>query len=169
MFKSFDTNGDGFLSSQEFSEAITSVTGQVAPPAIVEAVFGLLDSDSSGLLDLSELKELVESGYSHSIPDGEGIVVSEHPDGAYNGLYSQQETKINGNNWYRNGNGRILYFYNSGSGGALSWNVDDRLQDGNNDWYRGGWTRSPSDGLPPLGSRRWVGIGKLTLPHVCTG
>ena len=163
LFSKFDTNGDGLLSKNEFQEAITSVTGQVAPKSIVDAVFGLLDSDSSGGIDYSELSSLVESGYNHSISDGDGILVSDHPDQSYNGLYYPQPTKINGNNWYLNKVGKILYFYDSASGGANSWSLDDREQDGSNDWYRGGWTRSPSDGLPPLGTRRWVGIGKLTL------
>ncbi|MDP7257336.1 MAG: hypothetical protein QGH57_04855, partial [Candidatus Thalassarchaeaceae archaeon] len=39
----------------------------------------------------------------------------------------------------------------------------DREQDGSNDWYRGGWTRPPSGNDIPLGTRRWVGVGKITL------
>ena len=41
--------------------------------------------------------------------------------------------------------------------------MDDREQDGSNDWYGGGWTRVPADGNIPVGSRRFVGAGKITI------
>ena len=62
----------------------------------------------------------------------------------------------------------MLYFYSSDSGSSASWNLDDRIQDGSNDWYRGGWTRAPTDGSPPLGTRRWVGVGNLSLQSTTT-
>ena len=41
--------------------------------------------------------------------------------------------------------------------------MDDREQDGSNDWYGGGWTRVPADGNIPVGTRRFVGAGKITI------
>ena len=94
---------------------------------------------------------------------GDSINVSGHANDRFNGDYAPQNSDVNGKNWYRNLNGCMLYFYSSDSGSSPSWNLDDRIQDGNNDWYRGGWARAPSDGYPPLGTRRWVGVGNLTL------
>ena len=65
-----------------------------------------------------------------------------------------------------NSNGCRLYFYNANDGGAPSWSLDDREQNGTNDWYGGGWTRVPADGNIPLGVRRFVGAGKITISEV---
>ena len=169
LFAKFDVNGDGYLSKSEFETSLRTITGQVAPNAILNAVFGALDADSSGLLELSELISLVETGELNTISEGDAIVVSSHTNEDFNGLYEQQGGQINGKPWYRNSGGRVMYFYNANSGGAPSWSLDDREQDGSNDWYRGGWTRAPSDGSPPLGTRRWVGVGKLTLTKQSSG
>ena len=40
LFSKFDTDGNGALSKMEFEAALRSITGQVAPQAIVNAVFG---------------------------------------------------------------------------------------------------------------------------------
>ena len=48
LFSKFDTDGNGVLSKMEFEAALRSITGQVAPQAILNAVFGALDRDSSG-------------------------------------------------------------------------------------------------------------------------
>ena len=69
---------------------------------------------------------------------------------------------MNGKPFFKNQSGCLLYAFSSGSS-ASSWNLDDRDQNGSNDWYRGGWTRAPPDGSLPLGVRRWVGVGKLSL------
>ena len=75
--------------------------------------------------------------------------------------------KLMASHWFKNtknpSSPKILYFYNANSGGAPSWSLDDRLQDGSKDLYRGGWTRAMADGELPLGTRRWVGIGKVTI------
>ncbi len=163
MFEKFDTDADGTLSREEFESALRSITGQVAPNAIVNAIFGALDSDSSGSLELAELLSIVETGSIQKISSGESINVSGHVNDGFNGDYAPQNNDVNGKKWYRNGNGCMLYFYSSDSGSSESWNLDDRIQDGSNDWYRGGWTRAPSDGSPPLGTRRWVGVGNLSL------
>ena len=137
-----------------------SITGQIAPNAIVNAVFGALDQDSSGNLELAELLSLVESGETHSIAEGDSIVLSGHNNESFNGTYSPSK-QINGKTSFKSENGMLIYYFNSGN--SPSWNMDDRDQNGSNDWYRGGWTRAPTDGNPPLGTRRWVGAGKLTL------
>ena len=162
LFSKYDIDGDGSLSYNEFSGALTSITGQTAPSAIVRAIVDALDTDGDGSLDLSEIISLVESNSDDEYSSGSGISVSDHPNDFYNGSFELQHD-INGKPSFRNSNGAILYFYNAGSGGAPSWSMDDREQDGSNDWYRGGWTRVPSSGGLPIGTRRWVGVGKITI------
>ena len=168
LFSKFDTDGNGVLSKMEFEAALRSITGQVAPQAILNAVFGALDRDSSGSLELAELLSIVDSGVTHSFSTGQSIVVGEHPQDRFNGTYSQQEGTMNGKPFFKNQSGCLLYAFSSGSS-ASSWNLDDRDQNGSNDWYRGGWTRAPPDGSVPLGVRRWVGVGKLSLSPVDQG
>ena len=166
LFSKFDSDNNGNLSKNEFESALRSITGQTAPQAIVNAIFGALDEDSSGYLELDELLSIIESGPSQSFSNGQSISIESHPDGRFNGPYSQQAGQINGKPHFRNQNGRVLYAFSSDSGSSSSWNLDDRDQDGSNDWYRGGWTRAPKDGSLPLGARRWVGVGKITLSAV---
>ena len=166
LFSKFDSDGNGVLSKSEFESALRSITGQTAPQVIVNTIFGALDGDSSGSLELEELLSIVDSGTTHSFSDGESIRVDGHSDDRFNGDYSQQDNQINGKPHFRNQNGCLLYAFTSNSGSAASWNFDDRDQNGSNDWYRGGWTRAPNDGSVPLGVRRWVGVGKLTLSTI---
>ncbi len=163
LFSKYDLDGDGTLSTSEFESALRAITGQVAPDAIVKAVFGALDQDSDGSINLEEMLAVIDSGGTQELHQGDGVTVSEHPDETYNRVYEAQETQKNGRPWFRSPNGRILYFYNANSGGAPSWSLDDREQDGSNDWYRGGWTRPPGGDAIPIGTRRWVGVGKITL------
>ena len=163
LFSKFDSDHNGVLSKNEFENALRSITGQTAPQAIVNAIFGALDEDSSGSLELDELLSIVESGPTQTYSAGQSISIEGHPDARFNGAYSQQEGQINGNPSFRNQSGCILYAFSSNSGSSSSWNLDDRDQNGSNDWYRGGWTRAPNDGSVPLGVRRWVGVGKITL------
>jgi len=169
LFSKFDSDHSGTLSKNEFESALRSITGQSAPQAIVNAIFGALDQDSSGSLELEELLSIVESGPSQSFSSGQSISIEGHPDGRFNGTFSQQEGQINGKPHFRNQNGCILYSFSSDSGSSSSWNLDDRDQNGANDWYRGGWTRAPKDGSLPLGVRRWVGVGKIILAVVDEG
>ena len=162
LFTKYDLNGDGTLSRSEFETSLRAITGQIAPNAIVNAVFGALDVDSSGSLELAELLSIVESGSVQNLSDGGSIIISGHSNEIFNGVFNQKTGLINGKPWFSNSNECILFFYESDSG-APSWNLDDRIQDGSNDWYRGGWTRAPRDGSPPLGPRRWVGVGNITL------
>ena len=87
---------------------------------------------------------------------GENILVSEHSLPKYNGIYTIQANEIKGKPWYKNNSGCILYFYNANSGGGPSWSLDDRSQDGTNDWFRGGWIEPPNSGGLPLGTRSWA-------------
>ena len=166
LFSKFDSDNNGTLSKNEFDSALRSITGQTAPQAIVNAIFGALDEDSSGSLELDELLSIIESGPSQSFSNGQSISIESHPDARFNGPYSQQEGQINNNPHFRNQNGCVLYAFSSDSGSSSSWNLDDRDQDGSNDWYRGGWTRAPTDGSLPLGVRRWVGVVKISLPVI---
>jgi len=169
LFSKFDSDHNGVLSKNEFENALRSITGQTAPQAIVNAIFGALDEDSSGSLELDELLSIVESGPTQTYSAGQSISIEGHPDARFNGTYSQQEGQINGKPSFRNQSGCILYAFSSNSGSSSSWNLDDRDQNGSNDWYRGGWTRAPTDGSVPLGVRRWVGVGKITLSATVGG
>ena len=97
---------------------------------------------------------------------GENILVSEHSLPEYNGIYTIQNNEINGKPWFKNNSGCILYFYNANSGGGPSWSLDDRSQDGTNDWFRGGWIEPPNSGGPPLGTRRWEEAGTIKMESV---
>ena len=97
---------------------------------------------------------------------GDNILVSEHSLSKYNGIYSIQTSEINGKPWYKNNSGCMLYFYNANSGGGPSWSLDDRSQDGTNDWFRGGWIEPPSSGGPPLGTRTWKDAGTISMESV---
>ena len=96
---------------------------------------------------------------SRDMTRGEKILVSKHSLPIYNGIYTIQADEINGRPWFKNNSGCILYFYNANSGGGPSWSLDDRSQDGTNDWFRGGWIEPPNSGGPPLGTRRWEEAG----------
>ena len=97
---------------------------------------------------------------------GENILVSEHSLPEYNGIYTIQNNEINGKPWFKNNSGCILYFYNANSGGGPSWSLDDRSQDGTNDWFRGGWIGPPNSGGLPLGTRRWDQAGTIKMESV---
>ena len=96
----------------------------------------------------------------------DNILVSEHSLSKYNGIYSIQTSEINGKPWYKNNSGCMLYFYNANSGGGPSWSLDDRSQDGTNDWFRGGWIEPPNSGGPPLGTRTWKDAGTIKMESV---
>ena len=96
----------------------------------------------------------------------DNILVSEHSLSKYNGIYTIQTNEINGKPWYKNNSGCMLYFYNANSGGGPSWSLDDRSQDGTNDWFRGGWIEPPNSGGPPFGTRTWRGPGTIKLESV---
>ena len=98
----------------------------------------------------------------------DNILVSEHSLSKYNGIYSIQTSEINGKPWYKNNSGCMLYFYNANSGGGPSWSLDDRSQDGTNDWFRGGWIEPPNSGGPPFGTRTWKDAGTISMEAVPT-
>ena len=162
LFSKYDINDDGSLDKTEFEAALSSITGQKAPDSIVNAIFSALDSDGDGRIDLQEILVLIERGSSPSYAEGTSLDISDHPNMNYNGRYNPGG-EINGKPLFVNDAGSRLYYYNAGSGGAPSWSLDDREQDGTNDYYRGGWTRPPSSGELPLGTRRWVGVGKISI------
>ena len=164
LFSKYDIDGNGSLNYEEFMAALTSITGQRAPQSIVNAIFSVLDSNGDGQIDLQEILVLVEGKTSEPYVEGSSLTISDHPNSIYNGLY-EPRGELNGKPFFANINSAKLYFYNAGSGGAQSWSLDDRELDGTQDFYRGGWTRPPAGGGLPLGTRRWVGVGKITIQH----
>ena len=162
LFSKYDLDDNGTLNLSEFEAALTSITGQKAPGAIVNAIFSVLDSDGNGVIDLREILALVDSGPSETYIEGNSLTISDHPNEFYNGTYAPNG-ETNGKPIFMNSNGARMYFYNAGSGGASSWSLDDREQNGDKDYYRGGWTRPPANGELPLGTRRWVGVGRITI------
>ncbi|MEK9738971.1 MAG: EF-hand domain-containing protein [Euryarchaeota archaeon] len=166
IFSKFDINNDGSLDPEEFRRAIASITGQNAPEAIIRAVFSALDSDGDNSLDIAEILAIAEGGQAGVVTGEIGeITVQGHKTPEYNGSYLRGED-INGQPSYSKSSGHTLYFYNMAAGGANSWSLHKRLTDGSKDLYDGGWTRPPSSGGLPLGSRRWVGVGMLTITAV---
>ena len=166
IFSKFDINNDGSLDAQEFRQAIASITGQNAPDAIIRAIFSALDSDGDNALDLAELLALAGGGQAGNITgDINEITIQGHTIPEYNGGYLRGED-INGQPSFSKLSGHTLYFYNMSAGGAKSWSLHKRRTDGTKDHYDGGWTRPPSTGGLPLGARRWVGVGMLTITAV---
>ena len=128
------------------------------PDHIRKRLIELEDDDSTSIAQPSwpaRAQPSVEPS-SDDMLGGENILVSGHSIPKYNGIYAIQTNEINGKPWYKNNSGCILYFYNANSGGGPSWSLDDRSQDGTNDWFRGGWIEPPNSGGPPLGTRRWA-------------
>ena len=166
IFSKFDVNNDGSLDAKEFKQAIASITGQNAPDAIIRAVFSALDSDGDNALDLAELLALAGGGQVGTVTgDINEITIQGHTIPEYNGGYLRGED-INGQPSFSKPSGHTLYFYNMSAGGAKSWSLHKRRTDGSKDHYDGGWTRPPSAGGLPLGARRWVGVGMLTISAV---
>ena len=163
LFTKYDLDGDGSIDTYEFRASLESITGQQAPDSILSAIFSAVDTNSDGNLDLDEILVLFDGGPTEALSEDSAVEIRDHPNEQYNGIYEVQETKINGQTWYKNPSGTRLYFYNANSGGAPSWSLDDREQNGSNDWYRGGWSRPKSDNSLPTGVRRWVGVGKISV------
>jgi len=167
LFTKYDLDGNGSINHSEFKAALESITGQQAPDAILSAIFSAVDTNTDGTLNLEEILTLFEGGPTEELAEDSSILIRDHPNGQYNGIYEAQPNDINGKSWYMNPTGTRLYFYNANSGGAPSWSLDDREQDGSNDWYRGGWSRPKSDNSLPTGVRRWVGVGKISVtPYI---
>ena len=162
MISKFDFDGDGEINIDEFDNGLEELTGSRAPRSYLQPIFSAIDQDGSGKLSSNELMALLGIENKTMISSS-SLVISNHVKEKYNGEYRLQSSKINGKNWYLNSNGCRLYFYNANDGGAPSWSLDDREQDGSNDWYGGGWTRVPADGNIPVGTRRFVGVGKITI------
>jgi hypothetical protein len=165
LLENFDTDGDGEINYDEFDNGLLRVTGAKAPGSLIRAVFSAIDADNNGSISLAEFAALM-GGNDVELAETSGIEISGHSIQIYNGVYVFQSDLMNGKPWYKNNSGTRLYFYNANSGGAPSWSLDDREQNGSNDWYNGGWTRPPADGRTPLGDRRFVGAGKITLKPV---
>jgi len=165
MISKFDFDGDGQIDIDEFDNGLAELTGSRAPRSYLQPIFSAIDQDGSGKLSSDELMALlgIENETVHS---SSSLIISDHVNEKYNGEYRIQSSQINGKDWYLNSNNCRLYFYNANDGGAPSWSLDDRDQDGSNDWYAGGWTRVPADGNIPVGTRRFVGAGKITISAV---
>jgi|TARA_B110000914_G_scaffold91467_1_gene80430 hypothetical protein len=169
LFTKYDFDDNDVLDYGEFSKALESVTGQKAPSTILNAIFSAIDRNADGTLDLQEIIAVFRGqdvGQTQEL-DADSLSLEGHSDDSYNGEYSKQKSLINGQKWFKNSKNRtqprILYFYNANSGGSPSWSLDDREQDGSKDLYRGGWTRASEDASLPLGKRRWVGVGRITI------
>ena len=162
MISKFDFDGDGQINIEEFDNGLEQLTGSRAPRSYLQPIFSAIDQDGSGKLSSNELMALLGIE-NETMTNSSSLIISNHVKEKYNGEYRLQSSKINGKNWYLNSNNCRLYFYNANDGGAPSWSLDDREQDGSNDWYGGGWTRVPADGNIPVGSRRFVGAGKITI------
>lgn len=165
MISKFDFDGDGQIDIDEFDNGLAELTGSRAPRSYLQPIFSAIDQDGSGKLSSNELMALLGIE-NETVDSSSSLIISDHVNEKYNGEYRIQSSQINGKDWYLNSNNCRLYFYNANDGGAPSWSLDDRDQDGSNDWYAGGWTRVPADGNIPVGTRRFVGAGKITISVV---
>ena len=165
MISKFDFDGDGQINIDEFDNGLAELTGSRAPRSYLQPIFSAIDQDGSGKLSSNELMALLGIG-NETIDSSSSLIISDHVNEKFNGEYRIQSSQINGKDWYLNSNNCRLYFYNANDGGAPSWSLDDRDQDGTKDWYSGGWTRVPADGNIPVGTRRFVGAGKITISAV---
>tara|TARA_Y100000768_G_scaffold166294_1_gene124523 strand:- start:96 stop:1649 length:1554 start_codon:yes stop_codon:yes gene_type:complete len=165
MISKFDFDGDGEIDLDEFDSGLEQLTGSRAPRSYLQPIFSAIDQDGSGKLSSNELMALLGIENETTVSSS-SLIISNHVKDKYNGEYKIQSSKINGKDWYLNPNNCRLYFYNANEGGAPSWSLDDREQDGSNDWYGGGWTRVPADGNIPVGTRRFVGAGKINISAV---
>ena len=165
MISKFDFDGDGQINIDEFDNGLAELTGSRAPRSYLQPIFSAIDQDGSGKLSSNELMALLGIE-NETIDSSSSLIISDHVNEKFNGEYRIQSSQINGKDWYLNSNNCRLYFYNANDGGAPSWSLDDRDQDGSNDWYAGGWTRVPADGNIPVGTRRFVGAGKITISAV---
>ncbi|MGY8645063.1 MAG: EF-hand domain-containing protein [Candidatus Poseidoniales archaeon] len=162
LISKFDIDGDGLINLDEFDKGLTRLTGSPAPRSYLRPIFSAIDIDGNGTLSRNELMSLL--GIENKTTDStNSLVISDHPNDKYNGKYVLQSSNINNKSWYLNSNNCRLYFYNANDGGAPSWSLDNREQNGAYDWYDGGWTRVPADQNIPLGVRRFVGAGKITI------
>ena len=165
MISKFDFDGDGQINIDEFDNGLAELTGSRAPRSYLQPIFSAIDQDGSGKLSSNELMALLGIE-NETVDSSSSLIISDHVNEKFNGEYRIQSSQINGKDWYLNSNNCRLYFYNANDGGAPSWSLDDRDQDGSNDWYAGGWTRVPADGNIPVGTRRFVGAGKITISAV---
>ena len=165
MISKFDFDGDGQIDIDEFDNGLAELTGSRAPRSYLQPIFSAIDQDGSGKLSSNELMALLGIE-NETVDSSSSLIISDHVNEKFNGEYRIQSSQINGKDWYLNSNNCRLYFYNANDGGAPSWSLDDRDQDGSNDWYAGGWTRVPADGNIPVGTRRFVGAGKITISAV---
>ncbi len=165
MISKFDFDGDGQIDIDEFDNGLEELTGSRAPRSYLQHIFSAIDQDGSGKLSSNELMALLGIE-NETVDSSSSLIISDHVNEKYNGEYRIQSSQINGKDWYLNSNNCRLYFYNANDGGAPSWSLDDRDQDGTKDWYSGGWTRVPADGNIPVGTRRFVGAGKITISVV---
>ena len=165
MISKFDFDGDGQIDIDEFDNGLAELTGSRAPRSYLQPIFSAIDQDGSGKLSSNELMALLGIE-NETVDSSSSLIISDHVNEKFNGEYRIQSSQINGKDWYLNSNNCRLYFYNANDGGAPSWSLDDRDQDGTKDWYSGGWTRVPADGNIPVGTRRFVGAGKITISAV---
>ena len=165
MISKFDFDGDGQINIDEFDNGLAELTGSRAPRSYLQPIFSAIDQDGRGKLSSNELMALLGIE-NETVDSSSSLIISDHVNEKYNGEYRIQSSQINGKDWYLNSNNCRLYFYNANDGGAPSWSLDDRDQDGTKDWYSGGWTRVPADGNIPVGTRRFVGAGKITISAV---
>ena len=165
MISKFEFDGDGQINIDEFDNGLAELTGSRAPRSYLQPIFSAIDQDGSGKLSSNELMALLGIE-NETVDSSSSLIISDHVNEKFNGEYRIQSSQINGKDWYLNSNNCRLYFYNANDGGAPSWSLDDRDQDGTKDWYSGGWTRVPADGNIPVGTRRFVGAGKITISAV---
>merc|ERR1712193_271242 len=76
VFRTFDTDGNGFIDFKEFLLAI-SVTSSGSPEEKLNWAFSMYDADGNGWIDLMEMTRIVKSIYSMMGPKQTAAVVGD--------------------------------------------------------------------------------------------
>ena len=67
LFTKYDIDANGFIDMSEFKAALESITGQQAPDAILSAIFGAVDINMDGTLNLEEIMALLDGGPTEAV------------------------------------------------------------------------------------------------------
>jgi len=99
IFRTFDTDGNGYIDFKEFLLAI-SVTSSGSPEEKLNWAFSMYDADGNGWIDLMEMTRIVKSIYSMMGPKQTAAVVGDQQsaedraEGIFNKMDANSDGKV---------------------------------------------------------------------------